>query len=235
MSLTDIANKVSLFNPSETSIADFSDLFIKGGMQGEIEIAKDKNNIFILGGSILGDINFSLTNVPHLDSETEQKLISKFSTGSGMRYGTADQAAITKITTMIQGAAIKNNLVMYFPLLSGTSLDSRLAISSDTTTTTVKTVNFNDLAIPGGKSIILLFPKNTASQNLTVNITRPSYTSQICPACIIPENQCDDEGKISKSIFWGMTVGLLILLILVLILCWWCNRSSSKKALPAEI
>lgn len=235
MSLTDIASKVSLFNPSETVVTDLTGANVGGNMRMNLQVAKDKNNILLLNGSIIGDINISITSVPHLNAEAEQELTTTAKLLLVEAEGRALNATsgITKAVAMIQGAGAKRDLVLYYPLLSGAQIDPRLAISSDETTTTIKSAGFNDLATPGGKGMILIFTKTTSSQNLTVNISRPSYTSQICAPsaeCTIPEHYCDADGKISKGVFWGVTATLIVLLLLVMLLCWWCNRGDGKKA-----
>lgn len=227
MSLTDIASKVSLFKPSETIIMDYSNVNINKSLHADINISKDMNTIFLLSGLIIGDININMTSVTHelnTISESEENLRS---------IG----ASITKVAAMIQAQSNEvsvpssGDLILYYPLLTGSSLDPRLTISSTETLTHITTSNFNNLAIPGGKSMILVFAKTSSPQNVHVNIVRPSYTSQICepcttctdtvcPLCTVCEECKNTNAGDTETLLCGIILVLLIFLfVLIVMMC----------------
>lgn len=240
MSSTDIISKISAFNPSETVVLDFSVLKAKGIVVAApgIPIAKDKNYIILLGGGFTGDYLLNFYSVPVLTStEVEQEMMHTVEAETTLPA----QDGITKALSIVKNAGVTINkdsnkvLVFYYPLMPGVPIDPRLSVTSDKTTTTVKTVNFDDLAVPDGKTMVMVLAKNTSTQNLAINISRPSYTSQICaacPTCSVPEGYCDNDGKISKNVFWGVTGGLIALLffLMMICLCWVCSRSTAKTS-----
>ncbi len=241
MSLADISHKLSLFRHNETIVTNFSKAMGEENFKGSMKIPKDKNVIFILSGAVMGEIDFVLTSVPSLSAQdvnlmknTQNSLNKIFRVGSNdYRIGIGvKEGTLGTIGAMIENANRDNSLVLYYPFLTDDlRRDPRLSINTTDTTTLIEISKFQNLATPKGKAMILVFPKNTDSKELTVRITRPSYMSQTCIPCVAHETEsethCDTKGKIDQRIFWGVTAGLLVLLLIVISAC--CSYTYNIK------
>ena len=233
MSYTDIAKKVSLFNPTETIVSDFSKGNTKIALKGYLMIPKDKNVIFILNGVVMHEIDFRLTSVSQIDRYDELEQRRHLQSLDGFYMPSVPESTINAIAGLIDDPKSIDSLVLYYPFLSQTTNDPRWKFDQygppDNMNLGITT--FNDLVVPGGKGMVLIFPKNTISGVLNVSIKRPSYMSQICKPCVANETEsethCDTKGKIDQRIFWGVTAGLLVLLLIIISAC--CSYTYNIK------
>jgi hypothetical protein len=240
MSYTDIAKKVSLFNPAETIISDFSKVNMKGALKWNMRIPKNKNVIFILNGVVMDEIDFRLTSVSQPDANDEIVQQQQHKLLNGNYIPSATEGAINAIAGLIDDPKLMDSLVLYYPYLSQTPNDPRWKFSQDGFNggeMALDIMTFNDLVVPEGKGMVLIFPKNTITIDLTIRIKRPSYMSQICKPCVAHETEsesesesethCDTKGKIDQRIFWGVTAGLLVLLLIIISAC--CSYTYNIK------
>lgn len=221
MSSEDIINNISTFDPDQTVFLDYSNITVNGSLNLNARIAKDRNTIILLGGSVMGEINLNLSSVPSLDAEEEQEYLPKYLSESEEIYMVS--TGITKTIGLLKNSGLNGSLVLYYPMLSGSQIDPRLTITSDESTTLIKSYNINDIATPCGRNMILIFTKTTSSQNLIVNISRPSYKSQICDPCpsctnntnkYVTYNSSDAHpGVFNKTVFISVVVGMAVYIL----------------------
>jgi hypothetical protein len=182
--IADIVLKVLSFDKKETIFTDLSVISHMGDMILDLKIAKNKNNILLFGGSVTGDININLNSGADLSSEDANVYARVINKNNVNCTANNIDSGILKTVSMLQSSSDRDTLVLLYspPLSTEIKLDRRLIMTYDagTKTTTIKTLQFNDLAIPGGKSMILIITKNDSLDNLNINITRPSYKNILC-------------------------------------------------------
>ncbi|VBB18065.1 hypothetical protein YASMINEVIRUS_528 [Yasminevirus sp. GU-2018] len=178
----DVATKVALFDPKETVFIDISDATAKGLTLKGVFL-KSKNLVVLCAkAKITEKLEIDLTTTENVNDTNILKTI-------GVPTGVTEEKHVTdgiaKVVNYLK-STVSTDLTIYFPQISGTTIDNRLIMKDPTTqmgnivVTNKSTSSLDDLLIPGGNSLLIVVPKN--SPNVNIVLTRSSYLDKVCPA-----------------------------------------------------
>lgn len=217
---TNIANKVSLFDPHETKI-NFYGGTVVGSFNFIINAPKNQNSVFVLWNyDIQGAVNIDISN-SNLNEPVNENISNT-------------TLNIKRISEYIKSADPKN-LVLYYPSQL-IDIDNRLKVSSSNNVNNTNIIGsgpeLNNI-LTNGINVIIIIEKNAPNVNIkisrppiNINNAYPKYSITACPKCLekLPSNYCDnmkDTGIMcNAATFWIMITLAILVFILIIIIIW---------------